>query len=109
MSPFMHPFEHTYDDYVALAKRLRRDGTPVALEDARPGDFCYVSDGPRVIVGIDEHGHLLLPDVGGPITGGVLSSGRQVFRGGTDHVLARADFQASRLERRKRERGTRHG
>lgn len=106
--PFMGP-DHTYDDYVRLHKRLRHDGAEVSFDEAQPGDFVYVSDGPRIITGKDEYGHVFLPDLGGPITGGVLRHSVRIYRGGSDHVLARADYQAVMLERRKKKTGRVHG
>jgi hypothetical protein len=99
-------YEWGHDFYVALAAALRHDGTPCATE---PGAFVYVADGPRIIEAVDEYGNIGVGDYGGPITGGWIRNKRQAYRGGCDHVRARAAQQEARLRRRQREKGRKHG
>lgn len=99
-------YEFGYDFYLALARVLRHDGVPV--DDPRPGDYVYIADGPRIIEKIDEYGKFCVNDYGGPITGGWVRGGRQAYRGGCDHVRARAARGAAFIRWRQRTTGQKH-
>jgi hypothetical protein len=99
-------YEQGYDFYLALSRVLRRDGVPV--DDPRPGDYVYVADGPRIIEKVDEYGKFEVYDYGGPITGGWVRGRRQAYRGGCDHIRARAARDAAFIRWQRRTTGRKH-
>jgi hypothetical protein len=103
---WLHPYDTVYEDYQRLHRRLKHDG--VLVEDPQVGDYIYLSDGPRLILEINEHGSFGVPDTGGPITGGWTRGRYTAYRGGTDHIMAKADYQESELRRKRRRTGRKH-
>ena len=105
--------------YSGLARSLKQDGMLLADAEVLPGDYVYMADGPRVILSVDrkqERTQVSLCDTGGPISGGWVtlapdvgeSTHSRAYRGGSDHVRARADMQESQIRKAQRERGLRH-
>lgn len=97
-----------YDHFVSLYRSLRHDGMPIPQDEIILGkDYCYVSDGPRIILDVNTYGRFLVPDTGGPITGGWTNT-KIAYRGGRDGVRALADYQESQLRRWQRRTGRKH-